>query len=177
MTLSLKKRKSEERPDLPVLRADPELGLTAEQAEERRQHGYANAPVSSPGKSVGQIIFSNVFTYFNLIFFFLAACVIAVRSWNNLMFMGVVLTNMVIGIVQELRSKRTLDKLNLLTAPRGVAVRGGKEQLVATADLVRDDVVILKSGDQVYADAEVAAGSGQGQFRHLRPQFLRTRAR
>lgn len=161
VTLSLKKRKSEERPEIPVLRADPTVGLTAEQAEERRQHGYANAPVSSPGKSVGQIIFSNVFTYFNLIFFFLAACVIAVRSWNNLMFMGVVLTNMVIGIVQELRSKRTLDKLNLLTAPRGVAVRGGQELTLATADMVRDDIVILRSGDQIYADAEVVDGTCQ----------------
>ena len=161
MTLSLKKRKSEERPEIPVLRAAPEQGLTAEQAEERRQLGYANAPVSSPGKSVGQIIFSNVFTYFNLIFFFLAACVIAVRSWNNLMFMGVVLTNMVIGIVQELRSKRTLDKLNLLTAPRGVAVRGGQELTLATADMVRDDIVILRSGDQIYADAEVVDGTCQ----------------
>ena len=103
MTLSLKKRKSDaDRPELPVLRADPAVGLTAAQAAERQSSGYANTPVRSPGKSVGQIIFSNVFTYFNLIFFFLAACVIAVRSWNNLMFMGVVLTNMVIGIVQEL---------------------------------------------------------------------------
>ena len=161
MTLSLKKRKSEERLEIPVLRAAPEQGLTAEQAEERRQLGYANAPVSSPGKSVGQIIFSNVFTYFNLIFFFLAACVIAVRSWNNLMFMGVVLTNMVIGIVQELRSKRTLDRLNLLTAPRGVAVRDGQELTLATADMVRDDIVILRSGDQIYADAEVVDGTCQ----------------
>ena len=161
MTFSLKKRKSEQRPELPVLRADPALGLTSAEAEERTRFGYANAPVSSPGKSVGQIIFSNVFTYFNLIFFFLAACVIAVRSWNNLMFMGVVLTNMVIGIVQELRSKRTLDKLNLLNTPRGVAVRDGKEVSLETAAMVRDDIVLLKSGDQVFADAEVVAGACQ----------------
>ena len=161
MAFSLKKRKSEQKVELPVLRADPAVGLTAEQAEERRQAGYANTPVKTPGKSVAQIIFTNVFTYFNLIFFFLAACVIAVRSWNNAMFMGVVLVNMVIGIVQELKSKRTLDRLNLLTAPRGVAVRGGKELTVATADMVRDDVVILRSGDQVYADAEVVAGECQ----------------
>ena len=162
MTFSLKKRKSDaQRPDLPVIRADASEGLTAEQVEERRGLGYVNTPVSSPGKTVAQIIFSNVFTYFNLIFFFLAACVIAVRSWNNLMFMGVVLANMVIGIVQELRSKRTLDRLNLLNAPRGVAVRGGREQTINTADMVRDDVVILKSGDQVYADAEVIEGACQ----------------
>ena len=162
MTFSLKKKNSEQqRPDLPVICADPAAGLTAAQAEERRQAGYANTPVRSPGKSVGQIIFSNIFTYFNLIFFFLAACVIAVRSWNNLMFMGVVLVNMVIGIVQEIRSKRTLDRLNLLTAPQGVAVRDGQERVIATADMVRDDVVILKSGDQVYADAEVVGGECQ----------------
>ncbi len=144
-----------------MLRADPAQGLTAEQAEERLRLGYANTPVSSPGKSVWQIIFSNVFTYFNLIFFFLAACIIFVRSWNNLMFMGVVLTNMVIGVVQELRSKRTLDRLNLLNAPRGVAVRGGKELSLDTAAMVRDDIVLLKSGDQVFADAEVVDGECQ----------------
>ncbi len=158
MNFSLKKRKSDERPELPPLRTDPAQGLTPEQAEERQRLGYANLPVDPPGKSVGQIILSNVFTYFNLIFFFLAACVIAVRSWNNLMFMGVVLTNMVIGIVQELRSKRTLDRLNVLNAPRGIAIRGGKELLLDTAAMVRDDIVILKSGDQVYADAEVVSG-------------------
>ncbi|MBE6997304.1 MAG: cation-translocating P-type ATPase, partial [Ruminococcaceae bacterium] len=162
MTVSLKKRKSEQtRQEIPVLQADPARGLTAAQAEERRQLGYANTPVQSPGKSVGQIILSNVFTYFNLIFFLLAACVIAVKSWNNLMFMGVVLTNMVIGIVQELRSKRTLDRLNLLNAPRGVAVRDGRELTIDTADMVRDDIVILKSGDQVFADADVVEGTCQ----------------
>ena len=162
MTLSLKKRKREtERTELPALRTDPAKGLTAAQAEERTRLGYANTPVSSPGKTVAQIILSNVFTYFNLIFFVLAGFVIAVKSWNNLMFMGVVIVNMVIGIVQEIRSKRTLDRLNLLSAPRGVAVRDGREQMLETAAMVRDDIVILKSGDQVFADAEVAAGECQ----------------
>ena len=161
MKISLKKRNKEERPELPVVRADGAQGLSEAQVAERRQLGYVNTPVQSPGKSVAQIIISNVFTYFNLIFFLLAACVIAVRSWNNLMFMGVVLTNMVIGIVQELKSKRTLDRLNVLNAPRGVAVRGGKQQSISTAEMVRDDVVILKSGDQVYADAEVVDGECQ----------------
>ena len=136
-------------------------GLTTEQVREQFKQGNFNEQVDSSEKSVNDIIRENVFTYFNLIFFFLAACVIAVRSWNNLMFMGVVLANMVIGIVQELRSKRTLDRLNLLNAPRGVAVRGGREQTINTADMVRDDVVVLKSGDQVYADAEVIEGACQ----------------
>ena len=134
-------RQAQTRPPLDVIEAPPERGLTAAEVERRRELGYANTPVDPPGKTVKQIIFSNVFTFFNLIFFLLAACIIAVRSWNNLMFMGVVICNTVIGIVQELRSKRTLDQLNLLTAPQGSAVRDGNLVRLNTAELVRDDVV------------------------------------
>ena len=80
MTISLKKRKKEERPELPPVRADSAQGLTEEQIAERRALGYVNTPVHSPGKSVAQIIFSNVFTSFNLIFFLLAGCVIALAK-------------------------------------------------------------------------------------------------
>ena len=156
-----KKEIADERPALDVICAAPEQGLTAAQAEERTRLGYANTPVSPPGKTVRQIILGNVFTYFNIVFFILAGFIIAVRSWNNLMFMGVVIVNMVIGIVQELRSKKTLDHLNLLTAPRGTVIRDGKEQTLDTAMMVRDDVVIFRSGDQIYADAEVLSGECQ----------------
>ena len=160
----LLKKKKPEQPKLPpldVLETQPWVGLTSQQAEERVRLGYVNAPVTPPGKTVRQIILSNVFTYFNLIFFVLAGFIVAVRSWNNLMFMGVVIVNMVIGIVQELRSKKTLDSLNLLNAPRGTVVRDGREQTMDTAALVRDDVVIFRSGDQIYADAVVLSGSCQ----------------
>jgi cation-transporting ATPase E len=154
-------RQAQTRPPLDVIEAPPERGLTAADVERRRELGYANTPVDPPGKTVKQIIFSNVFTFFNLIFFLLAACIIAVRSWNNLMFMGVVICNTVIGIVQELRSKRTLDQLNLLTAPQGSAVRDGKLVRLNTAELVRDDVVVFRRGDQIYADAAVLSGTCQ----------------
>lgn len=149
--------------DVPVLRADPEQGLTAAQVRERMESGWANLPVESAGKTTKQIILSNVFTYFNMLFFLLALCVIAVgfiepKQLLNLTFMGVIIVNTVIGIVQELRSKKTLEKLNVLAAPQGWVIRDGAEQTVATDLLVRDDIVIFSGGNQIYADAVVVSG-------------------
>ncbi len=140
------------------LTPDSELGLSSAQAQERADAGWANLPIDPPGKTVGQIVRSNVFTYFNMLFFFLAACVLAVGSWQNVMFMGVVLANIAIGIVQELRSKRTLDKLTLLTAPQGAVIRDGRRRKIPTSEMVRDDIVEFSAGDQIFADAVVVAG-------------------
>lgn len=140
------------------LTPDSELGLSSAQAQERVDAGWANLPIDPPGKTVGQIVRSNVFTYFNMLFFFLAACVLAVGSWQNVMFMGVVLANIAIGIVQELRSKRTLDKLTLLTAPQGAVIRDGRRRKIPTSEMVRDDIVEFSAGDQIFADAVVVAG-------------------
>ena len=140
----LTKKKDIEEPlrrHVPELTPDSELGLSSAQAQERVDAGWANLPIDPPGKTVGQIVRSNVFTYFNMLFFFLAACVLAVGSWQNVMFMGVVLANIAIGIVQELRSKRTLDKLTLLTAPQGAVIRDGRRRKIPTSEMVRDDIV------------------------------------
>ena len=102
-----------------------------------------------------------MFTYFNIVFFVLAACLILVGSWYNLTFMGVVFSNMLIGIAQELKSKRTLDKMSLITSPKGVAVRDGKLVTLRTDELVRDDIVVFSAGSQIYADAVVVAGGCQ----------------
>lgn len=141
--------------------ADERLGLSSSQVAERERLGFVNAPVDPPSKTVKQIILSNIFTYFNIVFFVLAGLIIAVRSWNDLMFMGVVAVNTVIGIVQELRSKKTLDKLTLLNAPKGTVIRNGSAMQTDTAGLVRDDVVIFSGGGQVYADAVVLSGECQ----------------
>ena len=157
----LTKKKDIEEPlrrHVPELTPEPELGLSSAQAQERADAGWANLPIDPPGKTVGQIVRSNVFTYFNLLFFFLAACVLAVGSWQNVMFMGVVLANIAIGIVQELRSKRTLDKLTLLTAPQGAVIRDGRRRKIPTSEMVRDDIVEFSAGDQIFADAVVVAG-------------------
>ncbi len=151
------------RRELPILEADPDRGLTRAEAEERAAAGWANTPVESAGKSTREIILSNTFTYFNLLFFLLALCIIAVGIFQpklllNLTFMGVIIINTVIGIVQELRSKQTLEKLSVLAAPKAVVVRDGAELTVNTADVVRDDIVILAAGNQIYADAVVVSG-------------------
>ena len=146
---------------LPVFCAEPAMGLTEEQVRERIRAGYVNTPVEPPTKTVRQIVLSNVLTYFNIIFFILAGLIISVGSWYNLTFMPVVLANIAIGIIQELRSKQTLDKLNLLTSPKAVVVREGKRRTVNTTHLVRDDIVIFSTGNQIYADAEVVEGECQ----------------
>ncbi len=159
--LKREKNKIEEKTPLEVYIADENHGLTKEQVEQRRELGYINAPVEPPSKTVGQIILGNVFTYFNIVFFILAGFVIAVRSWNNLMFLGVVMVNTVIGIVQELRSKKTLDKLSLINAPKGTAMRSGAKVTIDTSEMVRDDIVFFSTGNQIYADAVVVSGTCQ----------------
>ena len=155
-----KKRKTEEpmRRPVPVLETNPETGLSSAQAQERVDAGWANLPIDPPGKTVGQIIKSNVFTYFNMLFCLLAAFVLVFGTWQNAMFLGVVFANIAIGIVQELRSKRTLDKLTLLTAPHGAVIRDGRQRKIPTSEMVRDDIVVFSAGSQIFADAVVVAG-------------------
>lgn len=162
--IAFKKKKIEELPPrkkIETLCTSPENGLTSAQAEERLANGYGNVPIEPPTKTVGEIIRSNVLTYFNIVFFALAACVIAVGSWYNLTFMPVVFANMIIGIVQELRSKKTLDKLSIISAPKGVVVRNGVRKTININDTVRDDIVIFTSGNQIFADAVVVSGQCQ----------------
>ncbi len=142
-----------------VTEADPGRGLTEEEVRLRAEAGFRNKAVEASSRSVGRIILSNVFTYFNLLFLLLAACVAAVKSWHDLIFLGVIVFNTLIGIIQELRSKRTLDKLRILTAPKARAIRGGQTVTLPTEELVRDDIVALTAGDQVCADGVVVTGS------------------
>ena len=153
----------QQRLEVPVVQASAEQGLTSAQVRERMEGGWANLPVEPAGKTTKQIIRSNVFTYFNMLFIFLALCVAAVgfiepEQFVHIGFMGVIIINTVIGIVQELRSKKTLEKLNVLAAPQGRVIRDGAEKTIATDLLVRDDIVIFSGGNQIYADAEVISG-------------------
>src|SRR5574344_326885 len=105
---------------------DIQYGLNDEQVRQRFEGGYVNYPVDPPSKTVKEIIFSNVFTYFNLIFCILAVLVIVVGSFKSLTFMPVIIFNTLIGIIQQIRSKNTLDKLTMLNAPKAVVVRNGR---------------------------------------------------
>ncbi len=135
-----------------------ELGLSSQQVQQRIADGFTNFTVDAPSKTVKQIIYSNVFTYFNLVFVVLAIFILIVGSYQNLMFLGVVIINTIIGIVQEIRAKRTIDKLTVLSSPNAKVLRDGKIKFVPTEKLVLDDVVIFSAGQQICADAVILDG-------------------
>lgn len=165
MTLRLPAKKKSE----PVIQLErievfcpsPDAGLTSQQAAHRLNNGYGNTAIEPPTKTVGQIIKTNLLTYFNLVFFALAACIIAVGSWYNLTFMPVVLANIAIGIIQELRAKKTLDNLNIINTPKGTVIRDGVKKTISVEELVRDDIVVFGTGSQIYADAQIVSGDCQ----------------
>ena len=134
-------------------------GLTAAQVEERIAGGLTNSVHITTGKTTAQIVTSNLFTYFNLIFLILAVLLCLVGSYRNLTFLPVIIGNTVIGIFQELRAKRTLDRMNMLNAPHAVAVRENVQSRIPSEELVQDDVVLLAAGDQICADARVLQGN------------------
>lgn len=136
-------------------------GLTREEAEERKRLGRQNLPVEAPSKSVGQIVAGNVFTFFNFIFAVLAVCLILVGRYKQMLFLIAVVVNAVIGVVQQLRSKRVVDRLSLLAESSYLTVRDGEEELLPAKELVQDDLVILKAGAQIPADAVVAEGEAR----------------
>ncbi len=154
-----REEQSQERCDLEVKETDPEQGLSDRDVELRIHLGYQNVEAVSNSKTFGEIVRSNVFTFFNMIFFLLAFAIIAVGAWYNLSFMIVVISNIVIGIVQEWRSKRKLDELNLLSSPKARVIRNGRESTIDVHDTVRDDIAVFAAGDQIYADAVVVDGS------------------
>ncbi len=149
------------RADIERINTDPRRGLTAAEAELRFEGGWANFSVNPATKTVPQIILGNVFTYFNLVFFVLAVCIVFVKSYRDLTFMPVLIINTIIGIAQEIRSKIVLDKLKLLNAPKARVIRDGKELLIDTDRAVIDDVAVFSSGNQIYADAVVLEGTVQ----------------
>lgn len=144
---------------LPVAEEKAYAGLTAGEVEERIAQGFVNRADITTDKTTAQIVKSNLFTYFNLIFLILAVLLCLVSSYRNLTFLPVVIGNTVIGILQELRAKRVLDRMNMLNAPHAVAVRDGVQSSLPSEELVRDDVVVLCAGDQICADAKVLEGN------------------
>lgn len=142
-------------------RPDHQTGLTAQQVQEHRMHGWTNQPVDPPSKTTKEIIQENVFTYFNLIFLVLAVLLCLVGSFRDLTFLPVIVLNTLIGIIQETRAKKVLDNLTMLNAPHAMVIRDGKKSQINAEDLVVDDIVIFESGNQVCADAEVCAGEVQ----------------
>lgn len=134
------------------------LGLTSEEAKERVRAGKSNTAIKPPSKSIQQIIFSNVFTYFNFVFLVLAIILSLVRSFRDLTFLPIIIANTCIGIFQEIRSKIVLDHLLILNAPTARVIRDGELVKIDAEELVQDDTVLFKAGDQIVADAVVIDG-------------------
>lgn len=138
-----------------------QTGLSEREVEERIQQGKQNIPVEAPSKSVKEIVLTNIFTYFNLIFAVIAGLLILVGAFRELTFLPIIIANTLVGIIQECRSKKILDKLAVLHAPKANVVRDGKKQIIRAEELVLDDVVIFTAGNQIPADAIVISGEAQ----------------
>lgn len=136
-------------------------GLTDEEVRQRVEEGLTNRADISTDKTTKEIVISNVFTYFNLIFLVITILLIMVGSFRNLTFLPIIIGNTVIGIVQEIRAKKTLEKMSLLNAPHVDVIRNGSVKQISTEELVKDDVILLTAGKQICADAVVISGNIQ----------------
>ena len=133
-------------------------GLTKKQVVERQEQGQTNVLIHSPSQSVKEIVLDNSLTYFNLIFAVITILLISVGSYRDLTFLPIIISNTLIGIFQQISSKRTLDHLSVLNAPTALVIREGEEQSLPVEELVKDDLVIFLAGNQIYADAIVQEG-------------------
>lgn len=141
--------------------ADPQTGLSMEQVRKRFAQGADNYKVESSTLSVSEIVRSNVCTYFNLVFAVIAVLLAIVGAWSDMLFLPIIVANTCIGIVQEVHSKKVLDKLSILNAPHAVVIRDGKKQEILADQLVLDDIVEFSAGSQIPADAKVVSGELQ----------------
>lgn len=144
------------------MKIDPKWpALSSEEANRLAAEGKANVSPSSASKSVKQIWLSNLFTFYNMLNLVLAVLVITTGSYRNMLFLGIVISNFIIGTIQELRAKKTVDSLSVLTAPTARVIRDGKEVVLPCEKLVLGDVVLIGAGDQITADATVLSGEAR----------------
>lgn len=136
-----------------------EYGLSDAEVEERIAAHADNCKVESSTQSISDIVKSNVLTYFNLVFLILAILLGIVRAWSDMLFIPVIAANTCIGIVQEIHSKKILDRLSIVSAPKIKTLRNGKIQILQSEELVRDDICIFEAGSQIPADAVVLEGN------------------
>ncbi|WP_204122574.1 cation-translocating P-type ATPase [Lacticaseibacillus mingshuiensis] len=139
---------------------DPNMGLTQAEVNARIQAGQHNLPMKPLTKSIGQIISGNTFTLFNLVNVVLGALIFTTGSYQNLLFLGVAIINTAIGSLQEINAKRKIDKMSILAESNVRVRREGKEVAVPQENIVQDDIVLLRRGDQIPVDGVVAATEG-----------------
>ena len=152
------KKSSNEKIDINRITPDADYGLTDKQVEKYKKNGWSNETVKPPVRTAKEIVAENIFTYFNLIFLILTLLLCLVNSFRNLTFLPIIIANIFIGIIQELRAKKVVDKLTMLNVPQAMVVRNGEVTQVNAEDLVLDDIVIFKTGNQILADSEIVSG-------------------
>lgn len=133
-------------------------GLTQAEVEARIADGQVNAIQDSSNRSVKDIVMGNTLTFFNFINIVLLALVLSVRSYKNMLFIFIIIANTLIGIFQEIKAKITLDKLKILTVSHVDVIRDGMKKSITVSELVKDDVILLKSGGQIPADGVILDG-------------------
>lgn len=138
---------------------DIQKGLSQSEADEKIRRGECNGSFSVKSKSVGRIFADNIFTLFNLINVIIAVLVALVGAYRNMLFMGVILCNIAIGIFQEIRSKRIIDRLSVISAPKAHLLRDGEEKILPVSDIVPGDIMLLSAGRQICADGTLVQGA------------------
>ena len=166
---SVNKKKSDPKPialkkqvqlkDIKRLNTDPKSGLTQEQVDQQKALGLSNIVKKTNAKSYKSIFFGNIFTFFNLLGFLVAGALIAVRSYSNLYFLLVFVANIMIGIIQEIRAKKTIEKISLITAPSATLIRNKKQIVVPIEEVVLDDIIQFELGNQICADSIILNGA------------------
>lgn len=141
-------------------RFNPNLneGLSNKQVKLRIEQGLLNKEAIVPTKTISRIIRDNVFTLFNLLNFGLALAIFAIGSYKNLLFMGIVVCNTLISTIQEIRSKLVIDKLSVITSTKAKVIRNGKIETINNEDIVLDDIILFKSGNQIITDSIIMEG-------------------
>lgn len=143
--------------DLPM---EKQAGLTGQEVEERIRSGQVNRMENHMVKTNKEIVKAHLLTYFNFLNLFLAILVLITGQFKNMTFMGVVIVNAVIGIVQELKVKKVVDKLTVLMASKAHVVREGEKYEIDIEEVVKDDILIVTNGDQICADCTVLECDG-----------------
>ncbi len=134
-------------------------GLTSDMVNKYKMEGKSNISVSAPSKTIKEIVKENTFTYFNFVFLIITVLLILVGSFRNLTFLPIIISNTFIGIIQEIRAKKELDKITMLNAPTARVIRDGVELVVPADELVYNDIVIFSAGNQICADAVIISGN------------------
>ncbi len=155
------KKKKKEKGSTPVVRfnATVKEGLTSEQVQQRIEEGRTNVVQNKNTKTYRSIILGNIFTFFNLLSFFVAGMLLSVGSWKDCFFLIIVLANMIIGIVQEIKAKKTIEKISLVSTPMAFVVRDKVESKINVKDVVLDDIMVLQTGKQICADCIILEGT------------------